>query len=75
MLAIQRDRTLARRLAALPSHAILGARAVFAVSESNTLVQQLELECTHQMVLVEGDSFPEGVRACSERRRPDFRGG
>src|SRR5690606_7075267 len=64
---------LARQLAELPAHAVREARAVFAAAERDTLAQQLDLERERQMLLVEGDSFAEGVRAFSERRRPNFR--
>ena len=65
---------LARQLAAMPPHAIVEARAIFAAAERNTLAQQLDLERTRQMELLNGDSFAEGVRAFSERRPPDFGG-
>jgi 2-(1,2-epoxy-1,2-dihydrophenyl)acetyl-CoA isomerase len=67
-------RRLARQLAAMPDHAILEARAIFAAAERNTLAQQLDLERTRQMELVDGQSFAEGVRAFSERRQPNFVG-
>lgn len=65
---------LARRLAALPAHAIAEARAIFAASEANTLEQQLTFERERQEVLIDGESFAEGVRAFGERRKPGFRG-
>lgn len=68
------SRRLARRLAAMPRHSILEARAIFAAAETNTLAQQLDLERARQMELVDGESFAEGVRAFSERRQPDFGG-
>ncbi|MBN9427375.1 MAG: enoyl-CoA hydratase/isomerase family protein [Burkholderiales bacterium] len=67
-------RRMAHALAAMPQHAILEARAIFAAAESNTLAQQLDLERSRQMELVGGESFAEGVRAFSERRKPVFRG-
>lgn len=68
------SRRLARQLAAMPSHAILEARQIFAAAEANTLAQQLDLERVRQMQMVEGPSFAEGVRAFSERRAPVFPG-
>jgi 2-(1,2-epoxy-1,2-dihydrophenyl)acetyl-CoA isomerase len=50
------------------------ARAVFAAAERNTLAQQLDLERARQIEMVDGQSFAEGVRAFSERRKPSFRG-
>lgn len=67
-------RRLARRLAAMPAHAVAEARALFAASEANTLAQQLALECARQQVLIDGDSFAEGVLAFAERRSPVFPG-
>ena len=67
-------RRLALRLAAMPAHAVAEARALFAASEANTLAQQLALECARQQVLIDCDSFAEGVRAFSERRAPVFPG-
>ncbi len=66
------SRRLARQLAAMPHHAILEARSIFAAAEKNTLAQQLDLERRRQMDLVDGDSFSEGVRAFAERRSPVF---
>lgn len=63
---------LARKLAEMPHHAILEARAIFAAAETNTLVQQLELERARQIEMVNGESFSEGVRAFAERRAPVF---
>lgn len=65
---------LARRLAAMPAHSILEARAIFAASEHNTLEQQLALERSRQQELIDGPSFAEGVRAFMERRKPVFPG-
>lgn len=66
------SRRLAHQLAAMPPHAILEAREIFAAAETNTLVQQLDLERARQMQLVEDQSFAEGVRAFAERRAPVF---
>ncbi|MFT3804466.1 MAG: enoyl-CoA hydratase-related protein [Burkholderiaceae bacterium] len=68
------SRRLARRLAAMPAHAIEEARAIFAASERNTLARQLDLERDRQMERVAGESFAEGVRAFGERRAPRFGG-
>lgn len=65
---------LARQVAAMPSHSIREARAIFAAAETNTLAQQLELERARQMERVDGASFAEGVRAFAERRAPNFAG-
>lgn len=64
---------LALRLAAMPAHAVGEARAAFAASAHQSLAQQLEWERARQMVLVEGSSFAEGVRAFGERRAPRHR--
>jgi 2-(1,2-epoxy-1,2-dihydrophenyl)acetyl-CoA isomerase len=65
---------IAKRMAALPAHAIAETRALLDAAESNTLSQQLKLERERQAVLIDGDSFAEGVRAFVERRKPVFRG-
>ncbi|MBS0449969.1 MAG: enoyl-CoA hydratase/isomerase family protein [Proteobacteria bacterium] len=72
-LGVESVRT-ARQLAAMPHHAILEARAIFAAAERNTLCQQLDLERSRQMEMVDGESFAEGVRAFSTRRAPAFPG-
>lgn len=68
------SRRLACQLAAMPHHAILEAREIFTVAETNTLAQQLDIERARQMELVDGESFIEGVRAFVERRAPVFSG-
>lgn len=68
------SRRLARQLAAMPPHAIVEARAIFAAGERHALSEQLDLERARQIVLVDGESFAEGVRAFSERRSPNFGG-
>ena len=64
---------LARQLALLPAHAVLEARALFAVSERNGLEQQLGAERARQQELIDGASFSEGVKAFIERRKPVFK--
>jgi 2-(1,2-epoxy-1,2-dihydrophenyl)acetyl-CoA isomerase len=66
--------TLATRLAAMPTHAVAEARALFAASERNNLAQQLALERERQAELIDGEAFAEGMRAFIERRPPVFRG-
>lgn len=65
---------LAVQLAALPAHAIVEARELVASAERNSLAQQLDYERERQQVLVDGDSFTEGVRAFVGRRAPRFGG-
>lgn len=65
---------IALQLSELPCHAILEARALFAAAETNTLEQQLDLERARQEELIDGESFAEGVRAFTERRKPVFTG-
>lgn len=63
---------LARQLAAMPAHAVAEARALFASAETASLADQLAYERTRQIVLADGTSFAEGVRAFAERRKPVF---
>jgi len=65
---------LARRLAALPAHAIGEVRSLFAASATNTFDAQIALERERQARLIDRDSFAEGMKAFAERRRPSFRG-
>ncbi len=63
---------LARQLADMPSHAVIEARALFASAEARSLGDHLAYERTRQMELADGESFAEGVRAFTERRKPAF---
>lgn len=63
---------LAGKLAALPAHAILEARAAFDAAAANTLDAQLEYETDRQIELIDGLSFAEGVKAFLEKRPPVF---
>jgi 2-(1,2-epoxy-1,2-dihydrophenyl)acetyl-CoA isomerase len=65
---------IARQLTALPGHAIVETRALFAAAETLTLEQQLDFERARQTELIDGESFAEGVRAFVERRKPAFAG-
>ena len=72
-LAVE-SQALATKLARLPAHAVTETRALLEASEVNGLHAQLDLERVRQQVLVEGESFVEGVRAFGARRTPVFRG-
>jgi 2-(1,2-epoxy-1,2-dihydrophenyl)acetyl-CoA isomerase len=69
-----RAKALAQQVAALPAHAILEVRALFEASAGNDLSAQLALEAERQSVLIDGDSFREGMQAFVERRPPVFQG-
>jgi 2-(1,2-epoxy-1,2-dihydrophenyl)acetyl-CoA isomerase len=66
--------TLARRLAALPVHAVTEIRAALAASATNGLPEQLRYEATRQRDLLDGAPFAEGVAAFQEKREPKFPG-
>ncbi len=63
---------LARRLAALPAHAIAETRALFDAVERHPLSQQLDYERDRQRALCGGESFREGMKAFREKRKPVF---
>jgi 2-(1,2-epoxy-1,2-dihydrophenyl)acetyl-CoA isomerase len=65
---------LATQLAALPAGAITEARQLFAAAESNTFEDQLALERSRQMELIDHSNFAEGVAAFAARRKPSFKG-
>jgi 2-(1,2-epoxy-1,2-dihydrophenyl)acetyl-CoA isomerase len=65
---------LARRLAALPSHAVLETRRAYEAARINDLPSQLAYEAARQRELIDRDTFAEGVRAFGERRDPVFPG-
>jgi len=65
---------LATQLAALPAGAVTEARQLFAAAESNTFDDQLALERSRQMELIDHPNFAEGVAAFAARRKPMFKG-
>jgi 2-(1,2-epoxy-1,2-dihydrophenyl)acetyl-CoA isomerase len=65
---------LAQQLAALPVHAIGELRQLLDAAEVNPINEQLELESARQRVLIDGESFREGLNAFRERRKAVFRG-
>lgn len=73
MLTLEAHR-IARKVAALPAHAVAEARAAFAQSERHTLAEQLHYESERQRQLVGGPAFNEGVAAFLGKRAPVFPG-
>jgi len=65
---------LARRLAALPSHAAVETRRVFDASDRHDLPSQLAYEAERQRDLLDLPTFAEGVRAFLDKRSPRFEG-
>lgn len=65
-------RQTAQRLARLPAHAVLEARAALQASEHHTLSEQLKYESERQRELIEKPSFAEGVNAFLQKRQPVF---
>ncbi|MES1264248.1 MAG: enoyl-CoA hydratase-related protein [Variovorax sp.] len=65
---------IAQRLARLPAHAIVEARAAFAASAGHTLPEQLHYESERQRVLLDQPAFAEGVAAFLQKRAPQFPG-
>lgn len=64
----------ARRLAALPAHAVQESRDLLAHAEGATLPAQLDYERDRQRELIDRPEFAEGVQAFLQRRPPVFRG-
>jgi 2-(1,2-epoxy-1,2-dihydrophenyl)acetyl-CoA isomerase len=63
---------LAQRLAALPAHSAQETRALFRAAAANTLPEQLGYEMQRQRVLINGESFAEGLKAFQEKRKASF---
>lgn len=63
---------IARRLAKLPGHAALEARAAYDAAARNDLAAQLQYEAGRQAELLDRPEFEEGARAFLEKREPDF---
>jgi 2-(1,2-epoxy-1,2-dihydrophenyl)acetyl-CoA isomerase len=63
---------LAQKLATLPAHAAQETRALFRAANANTLPEQLAYEMQRQRVLLNGESFAEGLAAFQAKRRPIF---
>jgi 2-(1,2-epoxy-1,2-dihydrophenyl)acetyl-CoA isomerase len=67
-------RGVARKLAALPAHAIAEIRAAYAASAESGLAEQLRYEATRQRELIDRETFAEGVAAFQQKRDPNFPG-
>ncbi len=65
---------VARRLAALPAHGVVEARAAFDHSERSSLAEQLHYESSRQRELLDRPTFSEGVQAFLQKREPRFAG-
>ena len=63
---------LAQRLSALPAHAVQETRALFRAANAKSLPEQLTYEMQRQQVLLNGESFAEGLAAFQAKRRPIF---
>ena len=65
---------LARRLAAMPTKALVRTRQAMLNATTNTLEQQLSLEASFVRELGWSDDYREGVEAFSAKRKPEFTG-
>jgi len=65
---------LARRLALLPAHGVVEARAAYDHSELSSLAVQLQYESSRQRELLDRPEFAEGARAFMQKREPLFPG-
>ncbi|MGE8063559.1 enoyl-CoA hydratase/isomerase family protein [Pseudomonas sp. NPDC089569] len=65
---------LAQKLARLPAHGVIEARAAFAAAQRNDLHEQLEYEAQRQSELLDLPTMDEGLTAFFEKREPAFPG-
>jgi 2-(1,2-epoxy-1,2-dihydrophenyl)acetyl-CoA isomerase len=65
---------VAEKLAAAPTYALALAKQALAVSSTNTLAQQLDLERDLQRVAGASPDAREGIRAFLEKRAPSYTG-
>lgn len=71
-IVVSEAERLARTLAAGPTSAFAGAKALLAESENRTLAEQLEAEAASISAAADSPTGREGVDAFIEKRRPDF---
>ncbi|MEX1251681.1 MAG: enoyl-CoA hydratase-related protein [Hyphomonas sp.] len=64
---------IAEKLAAGPTLGLVRTREVLAAAFDNDLAAQLDLERRTQFELGNTDDFAEGVRAFTQKRKPDFK--
>lgn len=67
-------KSLARKLASMPTKALLSIRKLLDVSENNTLEEQLETEAVAQQKAGHSDNFMEGIMAFLQKRPAVFKG-
>lgn len=65
---------LARKMAAMPTKALISIRKLLDSSENNTLEQQLECEALAQQAAGNSEDFMEGIMAFLEKRPTKFKG-
>lgn len=70
----QKALTLAKKVAHMPTKALVQTKELLNQSLTNNLDTQLDLEGKYQIEAAQSDDYNEGVSAFVEKRKPEFKG-